>query len=420
MMKKYFAIFTLLSVSLSAQILTMQSCIDKALQTHPDIKSFVLEVSKNEQNYISTRSAYLPHITLQAEYDFERTYVLPQNGQFNTINQKGQQVGVIASQKIWDFGKTGASIDVAELQSQISQLGVEEAKKLMVYKVQELYTSVLVFKELINVRKKDMQTKKELYKQALAFVEEGLKTNSDATRFLSSYYLAKDLHGVAEASYEKALSSLSLYTSQSITSSSQLQNNLDIEINQDTKNLQTLTQELNENNTQLKIYNKNIEKNQVFYKGANAAHYGSIDAIASYNYFDTLNTYDTSLLGVTLNIPIYTGSDMSAQTQMAKISTNITRELKASKQLALQEELSALVIDLKSYKNTIAAKKAQLEASLSTKELLNARYQEGLATYIEVLDATSLYLEAKLGLLQAYFSKTMAQNRIIYLTGNQL
>ena len=419
-MKKYFSILALLATSLSAQMLTMQSCIDRALETHPDIKSFVLEVSKSEQNSVSARSAYLPHVTLQAEYDFQHTYVLPQNGQFNTIEQNGQQIGVGATQKIWDFGKTSSSMDAAQLQSDISQLSVEEAKKLMIYKVQQLYTSTLIAKEFIGVRVKDMQTKKELYEQALAFVEQGLKTSSDATRFLSSFYVAKDALGVAEASYEKALSSLSLYTSLNITSTSELQNNLGQEINQDTKNLKELTQELHTNNTQLKIYNKNIQKNQVLYKGANAAHYGSIDAVASYTHFDTLNAYDASLVGVTLNVPIYTGSDISAQTQMAKISTNVTRELKASKLLALQEELNALVIDLKSYQNTIEAKKAQLEASLSTKELLNARYQEGLATYIEVLDATALYLGAELGLLQAYYNKTMAQNRITYLTGNQL
>lgn len=419
-MKKFFSVLALLLSSLSAETFTMQNCIDKALQTHPDIKSFVLEVSKSEQNSISADSAYLPHVNLQAEYDFQHTYVLPQNGEFSTKEHTGKQIGVSATQKIWDFGKTLSSMDAAELENDISQLSVEEAKKLMIYRVQQLYTSALIAKEFITVRAKDMQTKKELYEQALAFVEQGLKTSSDATRFLSSFYVAKDALGVAEASYKKALSSLSLYTSLNIRSTSELQNNLAEEINQESQDLKELTQELHTNNTQLKIYDKNIQKNQVLYKGAKAAHFGSIDAVANYSYFDTLNAYETTLLGVTLNIPIYTGSEITAQSQMAKISTSITRELKASKLLALQEELNALVIDLQSYQNTIEAKKAQLKASLSTKEVLNARYQEGLATYIEVLDATALYLEAQLGLLEAYYNKTMAQNRITYLTGNQL
>ena len=79
-----------------------------------------------------------------------------------------------------------------------------------------------------------------------------------------------------------------------------------------------------------------------------------------------------------------------------------------------------MLIDLKRYENTIIAKKSQLEASVATKELINARYTEGLVTYIEVLDATALELSSELGLLEAYFSRSMAQNRIKYLTGKQI
>ena len=61
---------------------------------------------------------------------------------------------------------------------------------------------------------------------------------------------------------------------------------------------------------------------------------------------------------------------------------------------------------------------AQLEAATSTSNLLEARYKEGLATYIEVLDAISLVLNARLGVLEAYYSKSIAINRIEYLKGN--
>ena len=419
-MKKYFFLSALFLCSLSAQTVTLQECIDKTLNNHPDIKSFVLEVSKSEQAQKSARAASLPHINFQAQYDVLHTYVLPQNGEFNTLDEQGWQAGVTLQQKIWDFSQTSSKIDAAEVDTQIASLSVEEAKALMLYKVTSLYETALVQKKAITVFQKDMQTKKELHKQAHALVEQGIKTSSDETRFLSAYYGAKDALGIAEASYEKALSSLWLYMGEKKLGRVELQTNLLT----DTNNIQTTPEQLSDdlltNNTQLKIYEQNIQKSTLLHNSAKASHYGSLDAVASYTYFDTLNAYDASIVGVVLNIPLYTGGNLSAAEQTARIATSSAKEFKNGKILALQEELEALLIDLRRYENTILAKKSQLEASIATKELINARYKEGLATYIEVLDGATLELSSELGLLEAYFSRSMAQNRIKYLTGKQI
>ena len=95
----------------------------------------------------------------------------------------------------------------------------------------------------------------------------------------------------------------------------------------------------------------------------------------------------------------------------------IAKEQMASKLLALQDEVSGLLIDIKRYNKTIEAKKAQITAAQKTKNVLQARYEEGLSTYIEVLDAVSVELNAKLGLLQAYYSKSTAIDALQYLKG---
>jgi outer membrane protein TolC len=85
--------------------------------------------------------------------------------------------------------------------------------------------------------------------------------------------------------------------------------------------------------------------------------------------------------------------------------------------MALKEELRSLIIDIKRYSKTVKAKKAQLVSARSTLKVLEARYKEGLATYIEVLDSTTLVLNAKLGVLEAYYSRSLALDRIDYLKG---
>ncbi len=417
MLQRSFFILLLIFSSLQAQILTLSECIEKATTSHPDIKKFVLQIQKSEKGVKVADADYLPQITASAEYDFQKTYVLPQNGVFHTIDDDGWQVGVTLKQKIWDFSKTTSNIAASKVQEDIAKLSLKDAKALMAFNVKLQYELMLVQKEAIEVRQKDLQAKTELYNQANEQVKLGMKTKADASRFLSAVYVAQNNLAIAKADFDKAKMKLSNYIGQNIAEDVELEDTISNNSLQVTNNLE---QEVLHNNLQLQSLYKTIEKNRLSKKSAKASHYGSIDAIASYNKIGSLSDYDSSLLGVTLQIPLYSGGRTSAIVEQAAIEEQSTQEALSSKELALKNELEALLIDLKRYEKTLQAKQAQLEASKETKILLEARYKEGLSTYIEVLDAIALYLDAKLGLLEAQYAKSSTINRINYLEGKTL
>jgi len=403
----------LITLQLQAQYLSQDEAIDKALHYHPDIKRFILQVTSTQEGIKGSRSAYLPQLHLNAEYDPQRTYVLPQNGQFHTIDSDGWQAGVVLNQKIWDFGKTLSAIDAAKAETRIAALSLADAKALLAYNVKLQYNLMVVQRKAVEVRQKDLEAKEALYKQSDAMVKQGMKTRADSTRFLSSYYVAQDNLSIAQASLEKARVALSLYIGEPVAPDVKLQE----EILSPPKRETVTYSEVQERNPQLLGAKENLHKSTLLYDSVHASHYGSIDAVASYNYQDTLNSYDATLVGITLTIPLYVGGRISAQAQQAKLAEESAQASYDSHALALRQELQALQVDVDRYEKTIKAKKAQLEASKETMTLLNARYKEGLATYIEVLDATALYLNAELGLLEAYYSRGVIINRIDYLQG---
>ena len=414
MKKNILLISFILTSILSAQNLSMQECIDKSIQNHPDIKSFELKIKQSKKSYNSAFSDYLPQINLQAEYNPLQTFALPVNGSFATKDEDSWSAGVFLKQKIWDFKKTSSKVEASKFDEDISKLSLKEAQALLVYKVKSLYLQMVLQEEAVKVRQKDLEAKVAYYEQSIALVKQGLKTKADSSRFLASVYEAKDNLAIANALYEKAKVSLSLYMGEEIEDGVELQSSL---IKQDYYFNFDIQREVLDNNYQLKIDAKSINKNILLHKSAKASHYGSIDGFASYNHIDSLNDYDSKLVGVSLNVPIYTGGRTSADEQKAQISTQISKQAQASKKLVLKEELSGLVIDIKRYDNTIAAKKAQIDAANESKDVLEARYKEGLSTYIEVLDTISVVLNAELGLLQTYYSKSMSINQIQYLEG---
>lgn len=416
MIKILFVYFYIFVFVLSAKVVSVDECIDKTLKNHPDVKKAALGVFEKKSSVDIAKADYLPQINVSAQYNPIDTFAVPKDNQFETIEDDSWRVDAVLNQKIYDFGKTTSTIKAYEKDENIANLSLDDAKALLVYSVKNQYNLALLKTKEIEVRKKDLQTKEELYKQAKALVLQGLKTEADATSILSELYIAQDNLAIAKADLNKALTTLSLYTGERLDADTQLKESVEVK-NQNIMSSDMLFKDILSKNLLLKSSQEEIKKDALIYKATKAQNFGSIDAIASYNYQNSLNEYDESLVGVSITVPIYNGGRISAQTQQARIAKEIAKESYNSQKLLLQEEVENLVIDLQRYRYTIKAKEALIESSNATKEIVEARYKEGLATYIEVLDASSTYLFAKLGLLEAKFSINNIINRLDYLQG---
>jgi outer membrane protein TolC len=412
MKKTIFLIPLLLCVELNAQILTLNDCINKALTTHPDIKKSLLQIEHSKQGVEIAKADYRPQLSLSTEYNPKKTYVLPANGAFNTIDGKGWQMGVTVQKRIWDFSKTSSNIEAQKLQEQISNLSFHDVQALLAYKVKLQYELIWVQQEAIEVRKKDLESKEELYKQAQALRKQGLKTKADEMRFLSSLYLTKDNLALSNANFDKAKMLLSLYINEPIASDVQLEDSIS-QSSWQGKDIEHILA----NSPTLHALRTDIDKKEFNYKSAKASHYGSIDALASYSRQDSLNEYDSTVVGITFNIPIYSGGKTTALEEQAYLNKQSANLEYNSKVLAIKEEVQNLLIDLRHYEVSIGSKTVQLQANEATKEVVEARYKEGLSTYIELLDAIGMTQESELGILETKYQKSSAIHRLEYLEG---
>ncbi len=416
-MKRYLFFLALCIVMLQAQQLALHEVIDKTLAHHPALKTLVLQTEQSRHKYRSSRADYLPQISLQGEYDPLKTYVLPVNGTFHTTDDDGYSIGAVLKQTLWDFSKTDAKVAAAKKDRLLSELSLQDAQAAMRYEVTLLYELMLLQHETITVRQQDVSVKEAFYKQAKALVAQGLKTEADASRFLSAWYDAQDALATAQSLFDKTRTTLSLYMGEPIESSVTLTPVVMNETKAETLAYDVLQQQMLQENLQLKIAKESVEKNRLLYRSSKASRYGSLDAIASYTYQNTLNSYDATLLGVTLNIPLYLGGRLRAESQQARIGVGIAAEQRNATVLTLQNELQTLLIDLKRYTKSMEAKEAQLVSARQTQEIVQARYHEGLSTYIELLDAVTTALNAKLGVLEVRNAQHGVLHRIHYLIG---
>jgi outer membrane protein TolC len=108
---------------------------------------------------------------------------------------------------------------------------------------------------------------------------------------------------------------------------------------------------------------------------------------------------------------------MSAKTEQLLMRKESLQASYKAKELALKEQIQNTLLDLQKYRAIVQSKQATIKASMGAKNIIEARYKEGLATYIEVLDANTQHLNAKIGLEVNKFSIAEALYRLDYIQG---
>ncbi len=397
---------------LVAQELSLQMAVHTTLQNHPDIKRAILELQMAQQDRSIAGADYLPQVTFGAEYDLTKTYALPSPNGFDTKDDTGWQSSVTLHQKIWDFSKTEAMVNAAKRQEEIDKLSLEESRVLLSYQVTLQYESVLLQQEALAVAQEDVRAKEEIYAQSEALFRQGIRTKADSSRIYASLLASKEAAMLARSNYKKACLVLSTYMGvpleENVILTDKLKlNALDI----------PSVDEVIKSSLTLKRLAKGIEKSQSLYRATKRVEYGSIDAVGSYIYQDTLNAYDSKLLGVTYSVPLYSGGRNEAMIERSHLAKEQAKVAYAKAEQDLKEETGKILLDLVALEQSILSKEAQIQSATRTKEVMEARYRNGLATYIEVLDASKTVLEARLGYLSALYAKSSALHRLYYLKG---
>ena len=114
------------------------------------------------------------------------------------------------------------------------------------------------------------------------------------------------------------------------------------------------------------------------------------------------------MVGVTLNIPIWTGGYTGAQVQKARVNYDKSQiELKKNED-AISKELKNIELKLKEAEGRIASAKTTLKTAEKGYSIAQTSAKNGLATQLELKDARLLYNQAELGYYVAVFDFLLA------------
>jgi outer membrane protein TolC len=319
----------------------------------------------------------------------------------------------VATQTIYDFGRTSNTVKINQENVLSSQEEVSITRLNVILNVDQSYYGALQTKRLITVLEDTLKQTQEHLDQARGFFQAGTKPKIDVTKAevdLANAQLAliqvRNNYQVAQVTLNNAMG---------------LRQDLQYEI-EDSLAFKprevTLAEILNtayEKRPELVQFQARKRGQEAAIKLAKATYYPVLSGNASYllrsSGFDDPFYWDT-FLGASLNFPIFSGFSTPAQIAQGQATLRSLQAQEENAKLNIRLEGEQAYLGLKVADEQIKVTEKTVSHAQENFELAKGRYQVGVGSPLEITDAEISLANARANYIQALSNYKIAESRI--------
>ncbi|MBS1244785.1 MAG: outer rane efflux protein, partial [Deltaproteobacteria bacterium] len=166
-----------------------------ALKNHPLVLQSDADVAAAAARKGQAQSAWYPWVNLSAGYTRMRTLNTTTNESITTPNEFAR---ADLNWMIYDFGRTGASVDRADANAAVSRENAATTREDVAFVATVAFYNVLRAEKTLEFLKENLRQQELLYRQASAFYEAGVRAKIDVVRAEANVYDARAQLGQAE------------------------------------------------------------------------------------------------------------------------------------------------------------------------------------------------------------------------------
>lgn len=404
--------------------LTLEKAIEIALKENSQVKIAQLEIEKSESKLNESYSSLLPNISAEGTYirNIKKpVFFLPDffggTGEVTPIEvgSKNSYNGAIKFGFPIFLGQVYTGIVISQLGFELSNLNYEETLAQIRLNTTKAFLDVLLTKETEKFIK-------ETYENALRNLENASKLNkagllSDFELLSAQVEVEKIKPNIlqAEFTYQTALNFLKSLLNLSADDSIEVTGSIESFFK--SKTLPVIEPSLLENTFTIKklyLQKQIADKNILLQKWG---HFPSLTAFGNYQIqtqaedfnFNNYRWVKSSAVGLSLNLPIFSGFSVKNRVEQAEIQSKQLDETinytKKQLDIGIRNTRNKMETSLEKI-DTQKLNKAKARRSYQIAEL---RYSEGLSTQLEISNANINLLSAELGYLQAIYEYLVAQ-----------
>jgi len=405
--------------------LTLDGTVRSVLDANPAITTLDELANAANGRLAQTRTGFLPQITGTATYTrIDPVIKIPLGGEsFQIAPNNNYDAHITAQYLLLDFGKSDATVRLAEAQVQTARDNVNVTRRDLAFNAAQVYYNILFMRESIRVQDAQIASLQAHRNEMQKRVEGGVSTRFDVTttdvRITQAQntkidlqnqlrnqqvQLARLLHKPSQV--DVPVRGRLAFQSQPVDLEAELkkayENRPEIKMARDAETTATLQQRL-------------IERGNMPSLGVGA------QVGAKNGYLPNLAQIKPNTVGVVqLSVPIYDGNKNKNQRveALANSRSAVARTQDTQEQIRADVRQAANNMEFSQarYDN------AQQQIAQATDALIRAqgRYRYGVGQNLDVLDAETQLVQARLARAQAMYNYTLGQYQLKRATGEQI
>jgi len=391
----------------------------QARESNPDLRKTAADRDAAFEKINEARSPLLPQLGLTAGYDYTNGY-----RDSNGVNSNVTSGSLALTQTIFDMSKWRA-LTLQEKTAGISDVTFQTSSQQLILDTATAYFNVLSAIDSLSYTQAQKQAVYRTLDQTTQRFNVGLVAITDVQNARSNYDTVLAAEVTARNTLDNALEKLrqvtgtfypelaSLNTDRFSTQRPEAVNNLLKEA--ESRNLSLLSARLSQD----------LAREQI--RSAQTGYMPTIDFNASTAVSNTKNngsrnsTPDADIgqnkVGLSFNMPLYSGGQTNSQVQQAQYNfVGASEQLESAHRNVVQtvrssfNNVNASISSINAYKQAVVSAQSSLDA-------MEAGYQVGTRTIVDVLDATTTLYNAKQQLSSARYTYLINQLNIKFALG---
>jgi outer membrane protein TolC len=391
--------------------LTLNRCLELALQQHPSIRGASGAVEVNRSRVEQAKAPYYPQIDAAASYD-RLTSAVPNSPAGTSDDPRDQYgAGVTVKQLLYDFGKTPAQVGVQSANLTAAQADYQNVSDQVIFNTKQAYYGILKAARTREVAAETVRQFQLHLDQAKSFFEVGTRPRFDVTK--AEVDLSNAQLNLIKAENGLRIARVLLNNAMGLPNAPEYSLEDNLAFAPFGLQFDAALRMAYDNRPDLKsVLAKKLAAERSM-QVAKKGYYPTLAGNASYTEAgESLPLEDGWSVGVTATFPIFSGFLTKNQVEEAGAALHIQAAGEEALRQSIYLEVQQAYLNLREAGERIDTAALTVKQAEENYEIANGRYRAGVGNPIEVTDAEIILINAKTTHIEALYDYRIAQSTI--------
>ncbi len=408
----------------SGRFLALRQAVEIALEKHPALQSADANLKAAESRTEQTRSLYYPQI--YANFDstagvggINPRFAAPAGAMLRQ-NLSQYAGGVIANQRLYDFGFTKNLVESSRLAARAQEQDLNAQQALVILNVQRAYLTSLKRRRLVQIAEETVRQRGIIRSQVDTLYRQQLKSKLDLN--LVQVELTNAESALVKARNDLKASFADLNRAIGITGPEDyVLEDVPIEVRPQRPLEALITDSLS--HPELQRAKEFARSAEARLQATKRLYLPTISAVASagdYEVFDTSRNQRTGgwwTAGGLVSMPLFTGFLIENQVREASAQQVAAESGSLSIEQALTQQVTTAYLDTFTFEQLIKLAQEQVKTAQEALQLARERYRLGLGSIVEVTQSEVALFGAQTRLAESQYDYKIAEVTLAYAAG---